>query len=294
MKDDFDFDAPVVRQAPMQWVCPRHGAYAYDKQAWHTERFTCSACIAEGKPIKAAWERSWAIYSAWVHCGVPPRFRNRRFANFRPHSAQARQALDAAKALATGDIQALALIGNVGTGKTHLTTSIVAEAVRNGESCRWANVPDLLRELRATFDKRSETTTEEIIARLERPQVLVLDEIGAATGSTWELATLSALIDERYRNGGAIVLTGNVTELASAIGERGADRIAEMGVCLAMTGESYRSKATDDPALQVDDDITEPPASLELIYSEQGVDRRERFEKKHVASGKASHQPLSH
>lgn len=290
--DDINYKPPVTA-TPRTWTCPRHGNYTEHRQTRYSS-FVCPTCAADAKALRVAWDREWSIYRAWVHCGVPPRFRNRRFANFRPHNAQARHALEAATQLTAGDIQALALVGNVGTGKTHLTTAIVAEAVRAGESCKWVNVPDLLRELRATFTKASETTTEEVIARLERQQVLVLDEIGAATGSTWELATLSALIDERYRNGGAIVLTGNVADLASGIGERGADRVDELGVCLTLTGESYRSKANDDPGLQVPDDFKEPPASIEVVYNEEGIERRERFDAKHIGTGKASHQPLGH
>lgn len=290
--DNIDYKPPV-KPAPRTWTCPRHGNYTEQRQT-HYGPFVCPICATDTKALKVAWGREWAVYRTWVHCGVPPRFRNRRFANFRPHSVQARHALEAAKQLVAGDIQALALIGAVGTGKSHLTTAIIADAVRKGESCKWVSVPDLLRELKATFIKGSETTTEEVLARLERPDLLVLDEIGAATGSTWELATLSALIDERYRNGGAIVLTGNVSDLANGIGERGADRIDEMGVCVTLTGESYRSKATDDPGLQVPDDFTEPPASIELVCNEEGIERRQRIEAQHPAAGKASHQPIGH
>ncbi len=262
---------PVVAQT---WECPRHGVYQETRIAreWHERerRFTCRQCLAEGQAQEAAYERAQAIRSAWLRSGVPHKFRNRRLSNYRITDAQSKQAVDAARALISADIQALALIGAVGRGKSHLSVAMVAEAVREGRSALWVYTPDLLRELRASYGRGAETSSDDILARLEKPDLLVLDEIGASSRSEWELNTLSVLIDDRYRNGGALVLTGNVASLADSIGVRGADRITEMGCTIVMLGQSYRSKAPDDAGLLVPDDFTEPERP-HIVLSIRGV-----------------------
>lgn len=254
------------------FVCPRHGEYSFNARAHFTEMATCPGCIADGKAISRPWKEAWGTFDRWQSAGVPARFRNRRFENFHTATEEQGRALRAAKALATGDMQALALIGAVGTGKSHLSVGIVAEAVRGGAKCLWASVPDLLRTWKGTFAKGSELTEEKLLERIDAADLLVLDEIGLGNRSEWELSALFALVDQRYREGGRLVLTGNVADLATGIGERSADRVEEMGTVLALTGQSLRSKAADDPALQIEDDFKRPVERIEWPVCEAGRD----------------------
>ena len=264
-------------QRATKYTCARHGEYEPNRRNWH-DRDVCPQCIADGEAIKAPWKAAWAEYSRWQHAQIPEHFRNRRLGNYRPHTENARQALAASRELVSKRIRALALIGDVGTGKTHLSVGILAAAIREGSSGLWVHVPTLLREWRATFSKGSEQSEEQILQRLQHAQVLVLDECGATSRTEWELNAISMLIDERYRNGGAIVITGNLPHLAAGIGERGADRIDEMGVTLALTGASYRTRAVDDPGLKVDDDFIKPPTRIRWTVCEAGIDRVEARE----------------
>lgn len=296
MSRDDPFDDILNRPArqpppPITYVCARHGEYPVNWRAHGPDRAVCPACIETGKALKAPWVQSWDQYARWQRTRVPERFRNRRLGNYRPAHKTAAQALAAARQVASGNMQALALMGTVGTGKTHLGVGILAEVVRSGLTGLWVHVPSLLRDWRATFDKRSESTEEQLIETLNTPDLLVLDEVGADR-SEWALNTISMLIDERYRDGGAIVVTGNVSDLAAGIGERGADRFDELGVVIAMAGPSYRSKAADDPALLVPDDFTEPPERIQWVVSDAGVDRVEVRDQGPRSPGRLAHQPL--
>lgn len=299
MSLDDPFDDILNRPArqprpPITYVCTRHGEYPENWRAFGPDRAVCPACIETGKALLGPWKQAWDQHARWQRTRAPERFRNRRLGNYRPADKTAAQALAAARQVASGNMQALALIGTVGTGKTHLGVGILAEVVRSGRTGLWVHVPSLLRDWRATFDKRSESTQEQLIETLNTPDVLVLDEVGAdrADRSDWSLDQISMLIDERYRDGGAIVVTGNVSDLAAGIGGRGADRFDEMGVVIAMVGPSYRSKAADDPALQVPDDFTEPPARIEWTVCDAGVDRVEVRDRRPPGSGRQSHQEL--
>ena len=297
MSRDDPFDDILNRPArqprpPITYVCTRHGEYPVNWRALGPDHGVCPACIETGKALLGPWKQAWHQHARWQRTRVPERFRNRRLGNYRPTGKTAAQALAAAREVAAGNMQALALIGSVGTGKTHLGVGILAEVVRAGHTGLWAHVPSLLRDWRATFDKRSESSEEQLIETLSAPDVLVLDEVGADR-SEWALNTISMLIDERYRDGGAIVVTGNLSDLAAGIGERGADRFDELGVVIAMVGPSYRSKAADDPALQVPDDFSEPPARIELTVCDAGVDRVEVRDQRPAGSqGRLAHQPL--
>lgn len=297
-RDETDdiFNAPVQHRPPITYVCPRHGTYSRNVKAHWQDQHTCPACIEVGRAIKTPWQEAWTTYARWQRARIPERFGNRRLCNYRAATQEQQRALGAAQAIAQGDMQAIALIGSVGTGKTHLSVAIVADAVRAGTECLWLTVPDLFREWKATFAKGAEMTEQQIIDRIDQAKLLVLDEIGVGNRSEWEAAQLFALVDERYREGGRLVLTGNITDLAGAIGDRAADRIEEMGTVVTLTGASYRSKAADDPALQVDDDFTKPPDRIEWTVCDAGVDRIEVRDKgpRPAFTGKASHQPLEH
>lgn len=249
--------AAAAAPMPEAFDCPRHGSYAPDLYGFAE----CAACKADADRLEESWRESWRTFARWREAGVPHRMRNRRLDNFRTPTKGHRQALDAAKALLSGDIEALALIGPPGTGKTHLSVAICAAAAQCGLGAKWWNVGEMLRAWRATFAKGSEISEERFIEELARVQLLVLDEVGIRA-TEWESAALTSLVDMRYRDCRPIVLTGNCSTLAEAIGERAADRISEMGMVLALGGASYRTKAADDENLQAPDDITEPPEKL--------------------------------
>jgi DNA replication protein DnaC len=278
IEDELFASAPR-RIEPAKFQCPRHGDYAPSPRAEWPNLNACPACLEAAKAIEDGWKQAWATYDRWKRTLAPERFCNRRFTNYQATTAEQLRALAAAQAVASNDMQALALIGSVGTGKTHLSVAIVADAVRAGVECLWVTVPDLFRQWKQTFAKGAETTEQQILDRINRADLLVLDEIGIDNRSEWEVATLFDLVDTRYREGGGLVLTGNVTNLASAIGDRAADRIDEMGTIVTLTGASYRGKAADDPALKIADDFTRPPEKIERTVCHAGKDRRETRER---------------
>lgn len=265
---------PSSSDEPEEYCCPRHGAYRPDRNLCDYQRWACPACRRAGELASASWHAAWGLFERWRLAEVPVHFRNRRFANFRVSNPQLQLALAAARSLVAQRIHAVAFIGSVGNGKTHLGAAILAAAVRDGHSALWVSTPRLLTRLRACFSDQATETEHMILTQLGSVQFLVMDEIGAKGKATeWEASVLSRVIDQRYSERKALVLSGNVETLSDAIGERGADRIVEMGVTIAMTGESYRHRAVSDPDLRVPDDFL-PPDQMEWVENEKGLDRR--------------------
>ncbi|MDP9385258.1 MAG: ATP-binding protein [Actinomycetota bacterium] len=120
--------------------------------------------------------------------------------------------------------------GDVGTGKTTLAMLISGEALRRGHSVAIYSLPRLLGLLRESFDEGSEASLSELLDRLTAVELLHIDDVGAEKTSPWVLEQLYSIINARYEDGRAIIVTTNLdhAELREQIGERTVSRLIEM------------------------------------------------------------------
>lgn len=145
------------------------------------------------------------------------------------------------------------LVGNCGTGKTHLAIGILKELVSTkgvaGRFCDYSSLlADLLQEI------RSEGGSEmEVLRPLLDVAVLILDDIGAIRPSAWVLDTVTMLLNVRYSRGLTTLVTANYrdklttsgnpeTTLQERVGERVVSRLREMCRFVTMDGPDYRMK----------------------------------------------------
>lgn len=271
----------IAAAMPTSFECSKHGTYPARTADGRAQQWDCPACNEEARKAVQEWRAAWDLFSRWQATGVPARFRSRRFENFHARTPALKAIAQAVERFACGDGSngptALALVGNVGLGKTHLIAAALARLVRQQFSARYVTASDFFTRLRSTFDKDAEDTSARVLAEYDRVSILAIDEIGATAGSEWERQTLSALVDSRYANGGGLILAGNIPpgDLARFIGERGADRFREFGAVLTFAGESYRSKAADDSALlAAADDFEQPPTTFEFAVTRGGKPER--------------------
>ena len=172
--------------------------------------------------------------------GVPERMLDARFKNFTVDD-------DARKMLRQwvldwGDPElpkgeSVHLHGGVGVGKTHIAAAAVrALTVKHARarihfSAVFAYVPSFLSNLRdlynAPLDERREW-----IERVNTCDLLVLDDLGAERSSPWVQEQLGVIINERWSNQRAVLLTSNRTieQCGAALGERAASRLKSMCV----------------------------------------------------------------
>lgn len=231
-----DILAPVANE---QRTCDVHGAYSSVRVAG---RWTpCPACTRDQIQREAAQtqhraqqERLDAILSA---AGIPPRYAAARLDDGR-HSAQARAWLASIQREPGGS---LLLLGQVGTGKSHLACALVREACARGIQARYETIAGFLRKIRDTWDS-SETTERRVFDAAAGVPLLVLDEIGAGLRTDKDAVRIHELIDERYVRALSTVFVTNLTppQLKEAVGDRAYDRMRDGSTAINITGESRR------------------------------------------------------
>jgi DNA replication protein DnaC len=91
-------------------------------------------------------------------------------------------------------------------------------------------MPDLLSDIRATFDEKAPLSENDLLEDVNRPDLLVLDDLGAERTSSWVNDRLYLIINRRYDSGRPILVTTNLDlgELSDKIGDRIVSRLCEM------------------------------------------------------------------
>ena len=134
-------------------------------------------------------------------------------------------------------------MGSVGTGKTTLAMLVSKAALDAGRSVAIYSLPRLLAELRTTFDDDSDRSYVALLDRLTEVDLLHIDDVGAERTSAWVLEQLYAIINARYEDRRAIVITTNLDheQLREQITPRTVSRLIEIcGDPLPLYGEDRR------------------------------------------------------
>jgi DNA replication protein DnaC len=133
--------------------------------------------------------------------------------------------------------------GDVGTGKTTLAMLISKAAMGADRTVAIYSLPRLLAMLRESYDDDAAYSLAELIDRLCAVDLLHVDDVGAEQSSPWVLEQLYTIVNTRYEDGRALLLTTNLDDdaLREQIGDRTVSRLYEMcGTPLPMFGEDQR------------------------------------------------------
>jgi DNA replication protein DnaC len=133
--------------------------------------------------------------------------------------------------------------GDVGTGKTTLAMLVSRAALDAGRSVAIYSLPRLLAEIRKTFDEGADRSHLGLLERLAAVDLLHIDDVGAERTSEWVLEQLYSIVNARYEDERAMVITTNLdhAELREQIGERTVSRLIEIcGDPLPLYGHDRR------------------------------------------------------
>ncbi|MDH7487426.1 MAG: ATP-binding protein [Anaerolineae bacterium] len=120
-----------------------------------------------------------------------------------------RHAYELARAFAAEPKGWLFFLGGYGCGKTHLAAAIANARIAQGQTVLFVVVPDLLDYLRATFAPGSPASFDERFQALREAPLLILDDLGAHSSTSWAQEKLYQLLNHRYNSRLPTVITSN-------------------------------------------------------------------------------------
>jgi DNA replication protein DnaC len=134
--------------------------------------------------------------------------------------------------------------GDVGTGKTTLAMLVSKAAMEADRTVAIYSLPRLLAMLRESYDDDAAYSLNDLIDRLCSVDLLHVDDVGAERTSPWVLEQLYAIVNARYEDERAILITTNLAleELAEQITARTVSRLKEMCEVLPLYGADARAR----------------------------------------------------
>lgn len=169
--------------------------------------------------------------------------------------------------------ESVILVGNPGTGKTHVATSLGIAACAAGKKVRFWKVTELITTL---MEAREERRLLQLKKQLTRLDLLILDELGYVPASKLGAELLFDVISGAYERTSVIVTTNlpfeQWTEVLGSERLTGAtlDRLTHRCHILEATGSSYRlqdaqrrrrSRPDGRPSSQAPSETAVKPAS---------------------------------
>jgi len=141
------------------------------------------------------------------------------------------------------------IVGNSGTGKTHLATALAFAACAQGRKVRFFTVTELVRQL---LEQREQQNLQRLLTQIERQHLLVLDELGYVPFTKAGAELLFEVVSRAYERSSLIVTTNlpfeEWTEVFGSERLTGAllDRLTHRVHILEANGASYRLKQAKD------------------------------------------------
>lgn len=120
--------------------------------------------------------------------------------------------------------------GPVGAGKTFLASAVANALVTGGVRVLFVVVPDLLDEIKGTYNQGSRYTELELLDAARGVEVLILDDLGAHNYTPWTVNKLYSILNYRLNEQLPTIITTNLSleELEEYLGERTTSRIIQM------------------------------------------------------------------
>lgn len=174
--------------------------------------------------------------------GVPERYWGESLETYRTSNEMQTRAQQNARAflyaIKRGEFKSYVMIGNAGTGKTHLACGILREYGHG----LYRTAPDIVEELRRAKSFTADETEAKIINHYGHTALLIIDEIGRGINATDEKYMIYQVLNARYNTRKPTVLISNhkKSEFLQYIGVAAADRLVESAELTEMNGESFR------------------------------------------------------
>ena len=184
---------------------------------------------------------------------LPSRFKHATFDTFKPCTKEQAQALLFLKKYADHPLSYpnnVILLGNCGTGKTHLAYSVLKQNALliedahfdtlKSEVALFVSLKEILDEIKENF--QTKPTYQSLYQKAIEAPLLILDEIGLQYGTEMERTELYRLFNERYNAFRPIMALSNLNEarLNALLGQRIFERLFSNARVFHFQNQSYR------------------------------------------------------
>lgn len=157
--------------------------------------------------------------------------------------------LDLASCRFVHKAESILFLGPPGVGKTHLAIGIGLSAIHSGYTVLYKSVFDLVEDM---MEAAALGSRREMIARLCKPDVLIIDEFGMKNLKATASEDLLEIFHRRYHQGATIIATNRpIEDWGKILGDHAAtsailDRFLDNVHIIKITGRSYRLKKIKD------------------------------------------------
>lgn len=234
-----------------------HGTGAWQESRYNPEtgvRWVTRYCECPAGEAERQKDRLRTASLAWDDSGIPTRFfgwslDSSPLLKANPALLARINARLSAPEDALGSQDSWLFWGNYGTGKTGLAAGIARRLVYDwGCNLLFRTLPDLMTELRGTYNRREGPTEQELLDKYGSVDALILDDLGAeqVKDTGWLEDRLYQIVGRRHGAELATIFTSNLSpaELGARIGERNMWRIVEM--CgeniIQVSGRNWRDR----------------------------------------------------
>jgi DNA replication protein DnaC len=213
-----------------------------DREGWGSARFLATLCEHE-----LAERTTRRIARHMAESGLPA---GKSFASF---DFAAVPSIRKAQLIALANADAwleqganILIFGPSGTGKSHLAAAIGIALVDNGKRVFFTRTTDLVQKLQAA---RRDLSLPALLTKLDRFDVLVLDDLGYVRKDQAETSVLFELIAERYERRSLITTCNqpfgewNQIFPDPAMTVAAIDRLVHHATILELNTESYRRRS---------------------------------------------------
>jgi DNA replication protein DnaC len=254
---DFSFDVEMVEAQ-----CPRCGGpdhiwryRLHNESNWRTYRATeqCRECDDSDVVKKFLETREQKIKEELIerYWFIPTDLENAGFKTYQQTNSITTKALNEAVAYVRDfknskpeDRFNLLMMGNPGTGKTHLSVAIAKNLRESGFVVGFVTTGKLLAMIKETYQQGAERSENNILKDISKFDLLVLDDLGAegASDNQWAQGRLFDIINNRL--GKPTVYTTNFNDLtiSQAVGERIASRLYVNTKFIDLYTDDYRKR----------------------------------------------------